>query len=92
MGVIEMGILKMIGGWLLSALLDELKELWSDGTIKSIAKESVLYVQNEYSDNDQKAKESAKRIKKHAKGAGINLSIDIAKQLSEKAYNRWLKK
>ncbi len=84
-------ILMMFGKWALDAIISEVKEYWEDGEIRAIAKESVIWAKSEFSHDDKKAEESAKKIKHEAEILGKKMALKTARELAEKAYQRWLK-
>jgi hypothetical protein len=84
-------VLKVLFGWVASAVMKEVKEAWSDKQIQKLAGEAVNYAQAKYTDNAEKKQAAIDKLREGAKEVSIKIGKDVASEVIELAVERYLK-
>ena len=77
-------IAKMLYSIVADVVMNEVKEAWQDGTIKSLAESAVSWAHGEFSDNDVKAEAAKEKLIADAKSQGKQIGKEAAGHIIEK--------
>ena len=89
---VVMPTLKVLCGFIVDSVIDEVKELWSDGDIQLMAKSAVVVAQSTFKDSDEKKKLAMSKLETMLKSSGKKVSEKVRSELIEKAVERYFKK
>ncbi len=84
-------VLQTALGWLVSALLDEVKDKWANKEIKQLAKDAVKVAESCHEDNDKKKEAAISHLLTRASVIGHELTKNVASELIERSVQRYLK-
>lgn len=83
--------LNVIKSWVLSWVFSEVRKLWSDDRVKSIAQDAITWAEASTGNNKDKAQVAKNELLDTAKELGISISKSAAEMIIEKAVQRYLK-
>ena len=84
-------ILQTALGWLVSALLDEVKKKWDNKEIKALTREAVNIACMCDATNEKRKDIAVNQLIETAKDIGVELTTNVASEIIERGVQRYLK-
>ncbi len=84
-------VLKVLFGWVINAVMNEVKDAWQNKEIQSVAGDAVRYAEARFSGNEEKKDKALARLREDAKALGHSISKDVASEVIELAVERYIK-